>query len=195
VWLLAGFALVALARARVRAPAWAGAAAVAATALVAVVVAVAENPPRTEPYQPMQAIFDSLERSVPRTGATRVEVSNSPETFALGSELGVGVVYWLRRNGRGVVTTRPVADRLNPDYADGPWERVVRVHVDVPTDGGEVIARVPARDPLDQVTTRKVTVTLTPTPRRSARGSRAGSPPRRIAWTTPGSRAGTTRRR
>jgi hypothetical protein len=195
VWLLLGWSLVKLSGARARAPAYATAVAAGATAVVALAVAIAENPPRREPYQPMRAIYDSLEARLPARGGTRVEVSSSGDTIGLGSELAVGIVYWLRRHGRTVVTSPEVADRLSSAYERGSYERVVHVFVDVEPDTGRAIARMPVRDPLDQSTTRNVTVTMTPTARRSARGSRAGSPPRRIAWSSRDSHAGTARHR
>jgi hypothetical protein len=195
VWLLLGWSLVTVSGARARLPAYATAAAAGAAAVVALVVAIAENPPRREPYQPMRAIYDSLEERLPARGGTRVEVSSSGDTIGLGSELAVGIVYWLRRHGRSVVTSPEVADRLSSAYARGTYERVVHVFVDVDPDTGQAIARVPVLDPLDQTTNRSVTVTMTPTARRSARGSRAGSPPRRIAWTSRDSHAGTARHR
>jgi len=195
VWLLLGWSLVKLSGLRARVPAYATAVAAGATAVVALAVAIAENPPRREPYQPMRAIYDSLETRLPARGGTRVEVSSTGDTIGLGSELAVGIVYWLRRNGRNVITSPEVADRLSSTYARGSYERVVHVFVDVEPDTGRAIARVPVLDPLDQSTMRNVTVTMTPTARRSARGSRAGSPPRRSAWSSRDSRAGTARYR
>ncbi len=165
VWLMLGWAVVTLARERARAafrlPSLAAAAAAAAVAAVAVIVAVAENPPRMEPYQPMRAIYDRLEASLPSGGATRVEVSGNGETLGLMNEFEVGTIFWLRRSGRGVVTSREVADRLSGEYAEGGYRRVLNLAVGVPPEpGGRVIDRVPVTDPLDQTTRWIVTMTV-----------------------------------
>jgi len=165
VWLLLGWGAATLWRERAAAPRWrlahASAAAVALTALTAAAVAIGENPPRHEPYDPMRRIADRLETEVPATGATRVVATNSGATLGLGSELEVGIVFWLRRHGRGVVTRPQVADRLTPSYARGSYERVLHLFVDVPPAGaGRVIARLPVKDPIDQASERMATVTL-----------------------------------
>jgi hypothetical protein len=167
VWLLLGWAVAALIRQRDsradRPLRFAGIPACAAVAVIATLVAVGENPPRREPYQPMRAISDRLEADLPSRGATRVEVTASGDTLGLANEFEVGVIFWLRRAGRGVVTSREVADRLSGDYARGGYRRVLHLAIGVPPPkGGRVILRVPVIDPLDQTTRRIVTVTVRP---------------------------------
>ena len=137
----------------------------AATVLVGTVIAVRENPPRNEPYRPMRAILGRLDAQLPDRGATWVESTGSSDTFGMDSSFLVGIVYWMRRTGREVVTAPSVADRLDPDYGRGPYDRVLRLTVDAPPDpDGRLVAQVPATDPLkqDAVPKRIVSVTLRP---------------------------------
>jgi hypothetical protein len=161
VWLLLGWSVATmvpvrqLARWRVRATA----PALATLAVVTAVVAVAENPPRTQPYKVMRAIFGRLEAEVPPTGGTRVEASNTPESLALAPQFEVGIVYWLRHAGRSVVTPPDVAERLNGDYARGSYVRTLHVATDVAPRGGRQLFRLPFADPLRPNIGHVVTVT------------------------------------
>ena len=157
VWLLLGWAVASLARPRLRAVARprriapvAGVAALAVAAVVAGAVAVRQNPPRSGPYQAMSAIGDRLDAAIPDEGATRVTVATSPTGLGLTNQLEVGTVFWLRRSGRGVVTSEELADRLDPDYARGPYDRVLELALDVPpTIPGRSVARQPVVESLD----------------------------------------------
>jgi hypothetical protein len=165
VWLLLGWGAASLLRQRgpsgVHAPRWASAAAAGAVALVGAAVAIGENPPRNEPYRSMRAIAGRLEAELPASGAARVEVSSDGQAIGMANELEVGTAFWLRRSGRGVVTSREAAERLDPAYARGPYERVVQLAIGVPPEpGGRVIGRVPAADELGRVVRRVVTVSV-----------------------------------
>jgi hypothetical protein len=175
VWLLLGFAVVVLgaptpaARAlheraarRPRARALAPAAGLAAAVLMGTGVAVARNPPRQEPYEPMRTIIDRLEAELPADRPTFV-TSGARSGFELAYQFEVGVVYWLRRSGREVVTTAAVADRLTARYAEGPYRQEVRISVDAPRAPGRPVTSIRFRDPLVDVdAVRTVRVTMRP---------------------------------
>jgi hypothetical protein len=179
VWLLLGFAAVVLAaptpagralreRAarRPRALALAPAAGLAAAALMGAGVAVARNPPREEPYGPMRTIIERLEAELPADRPTFVSAGADGPGFELAYQFEVGVVYWLRRSGRDVVTTPAVADRLTDPYAEGPYRQEVRIEVDRPPARGRLLTRMRFEDPLVEVdAVRTVSVTMRPATR------------------------------
>ncbi|MBA3263866.1 MAG: hypothetical protein H0T69_15600 [Thermoleophilaceae bacterium] len=170
VWLLLGWSILTLAPApsrllRAPRPRFAVAGGLAATVLVGAAIAIRENPPRSEPYEPMRAIIDRLDAELPSGGTTWVESVGTNETFGMDSGFLVGIVYWLRRTGRNVVTAPAVADRLSDAYGRGPYDRVLRLTVNVPPDpDARLVAQVRATDPLmqDAVPKRIVSVTLRP---------------------------------
>jgi hypothetical protein len=173
VWLLAGWGVATVLGPRLQLPApratAAGAAALIMVAVVAIAVTVGENPPRRESYKPMRSLNHALETQLPATGGTRVQPSGALEGLGLTNELEAGTVFWLRRHGRRVVTTRNVAERTNPEYAKGPYDRLLRLFVDVPPiQGGRSIARFQVLDEVDQKTVHDVAVTVSP-------GARPGS--------------------
>jgi hypothetical protein len=179
VWLLLGFAAAVLvaptpagralhehAARRPRALALAPAAGLAAAALMGAGVAVARNPPRQEPYEPMRTIIERLQAELPADRPTFVTSGGGRSGFELAYQFEVGVVYWLRRSGREVVTTEAVADRLTAPYAEGPYRQEVRINVDAPRAPGRVLARIRFRDPLVEVdAVRTVSVTMRPATR------------------------------
>ena len=167
VWLLLGWSVASLlpagSLAGLRRRALSPAAGLAAVAAIGALIAIAENPPRQEPYQGMRTIAEGLEANLPPEGGTWVEVASSGDTLGLGSELQVGTIYWLRRHGRAVVAPPNVVERLSGDYARGGYRRKLQVAVDVPPEpGGRRIARVAVTDPIDQKSTRVVTLTVLP---------------------------------
>ena len=178
VWLLLGWSVVTLLplggrfawATRPRLVAGAG---MAAAVLAGAAIAIRENPPREEPYEPMREIVERLDAELPKDGATWVESAGTGETFGMDSGFLVGIVYWLRRTGREVVTPPAVADRLSEEYARGPYVRVLRLTVDVPPDpGARLIARVAATDPLGQDAVPKRIVSVTVRPERGVAAGR-----------------------
>jgi hypothetical protein len=165
VWLLAGWGAATLLAPRMRVPRAepriATVAVVALVAIAGVAVAIGENPPRREAYKPMRGLAHRLDEVIPASGGTRIVPASSAAGLGLTNELEAGSVFWLRRHGKPVVTTRNVADRVGSAYAKGSYERVLRLFVDVPPEpGGRVIARFPVVDEIDQKTIHTVTVTL-----------------------------------
>jgi hypothetical protein len=163
VWLLLGWSLAAVLPVRwptaIRWRAAAPAAAVVIVAFVSVAVAVAENPPQSEPYREMRAALGQLDEHVPVSGGTRVE-AGSETSYALTTKFEVGIVDWLRRHGRAVVTAPRVAERTDDAYGRGSYVRVVNVSVDrPPPEGARVLL---ATTVLEQGTRRTVTVSVRP---------------------------------
>jgi hypothetical protein len=135
------------------------------TVLLGAVIAIRENPPRGEPYRAMRAIVDRLDADLPAGGGTRLESAGTPETFGMDAEFLVGTLYWMRRTGHDAVVPPDVADRLSPDYGRGPFDRVLRITVDAPTEpGARLIERTETTDPIlqDAAPKRVVSVTLKP---------------------------------
>jgi hypothetical protein len=169
--------------------------AVGAAAVVAVGAAVAFSVDApTEPYRPVRAAVERVKAELPPDAAVRVDAAGEGNGIFLAVNFQAGIVYALRHEGREVVAPT-IAKLLGEAYADGDYEERVRVDVDRPAPpGNRVVARLSVRDTFESADDPKhdVTVSLAPaaTARRSARGSRAGSPQRRIAWSNPGSRAG-----
>jgi hypothetical protein len=124
-------------------------------------VAIQENPPRLEPYRAMRTITDRLGTELPSTGVNGVEATGTADAFGMGYGFQVGILYWLRRTGRPVVVPPNLAKRLTPAYAQGTYDRVIKVTVDTPpgTDG-RLIASTKATDALLQNAVPKRVVRL-----------------------------------
>jgi hypothetical protein len=173
VWLLLGWSLATVLRGRAaaapRRARWATIAATGVVAALAAVIAIAENPPPDEPYRPIRAVSGQLDAALPPTGATLVETTTPPDqgrnflealrTDVLTAKLEDGIVYWLRRDGRRLVTARYVAERLDDEYARGSYDRAVNLAVDAPPPGpGQKVFALTIPD--DKGFTHRVTVTI-----------------------------------
>ena len=175
VWLAVGWAAAPLVAARLRVlhPRRVAGAGLAATA-VAGVLAATGGKLTPEPYDELRAVAERLEAELPASDDVRVDLSSSPDGSFMALNLGSGVVYALRRDGRAV--RAPVFEGyLGPRYgAGGAALHVVHVAVDrAPPARGRVVARMavidhphPEGPPIDAPPPRRrLIVTLAPEPR------------------------------
>ena len=158
IWLVLGWSAVTLLPTSLRGALRARAAAVIPRPALAAIAVVAVAVPATltaragelkdEPYDQMQAISDRAKAELPDGAVSRVDVAAAPGASFMALNLGSGMVYALRRDGRRVVAPA-FANYLGPEYAAAgtPVARIVRIDVDRPAPrGARVVARVRVRD-------------------------------------------------
>jgi hypothetical protein len=163
VWLSLGWALLELAPRPARLPelppAPAAMAGAAVAGAVAVAVAVAADPVG-QPYREQREFDERVTAALPDSGTTRVDAAD-----LYASSFQSGLVYWLRHEGRAVISP----DMLKPlgtDYARGDYDRVVRVQVQdagkFQTPPGRLIARLPYAQAYTPDPAKVVTASLLP---------------------------------
>jgi hypothetical protein len=158
VWLVLGWSIGTLfVRAPVRAPhPRLAALGVAATAAVAGVVAFAADPP-TEPYEAVRASSERVVDDLTAGGAIRVDSSGG---VFLAVQFQAGIVYSLRRDGHEVVAPA-MGTLMGKAYANGDYERLVRVDVDgPPPPGSRLISRQLVRDTFELPPTPKHVISV-----------------------------------
>jgi len=163
VWMAAGWAALSFASPRLRQRA-ARSGPVAAWAAAALVVAIGtvvliRSDPLDQPYRETRVTADRLVDALPEKSTTRVEARITSALF-MTAHLHGGLVYALRRAGRGVTIDENAALGFGRRYANRAHDHVAELIVDQPSSGkGRRVSLVRAFDPFENVT-RSVEVRL-----------------------------------